>query len=77
MRDTNERNISVSYKQSLWLTSMGDRDVDDVYADEKRRLYILMWSSENEKDVKVYLPDDKYLQVKMLSDFHKTAEVIN
>lgn len=77
MRDTNERNISVSYKQSLWLTSHGDRDVDDVYADEYQKLYILMWSSEKEDYEKIYLPHDKDLKIKMLDDFHKTAEVIN
>lgn len=76
MRDTNERNISVSYKQSLWLTSMGDRDVDDVYADNYQRLYILMWSSENEDYEKIYLPDNDDLQIIDLDGFHKTAEVI-
>jgi hypothetical protein len=50
--------IELTDKQTNWLDQQGGRNIDDVIADEKGKLYVLMRNGERASYDKVYLPLD-------------------
>lgn len=65
---------SVSYKQTLWLTSRGGRGVNEVKDDGDGKLYVYMWSSAIHDWAKVYLPPNYAIHLELGYDGHVHTE---
>ncbi len=64
MRGNNMRH-ELGYKELLWLTTRGGRDENDVLWDKYDRPYVYMYSGNMREEVKVFLPEAKYIHFEM------------
>jgi hypothetical protein len=51
--------ITINYLERAWLNSRGGRNESDVLVDETGRRYVMMSAGVKDKEIPVYIPEDK------------------